>query len=199
VSRCGWKQRTAQRMRLLEARFRERHVFCAPSISDLTLPRDAWISLQRDPPALPLQRMPTERVLEEYIAKNWRLITPLSVYGSADPSKTRVTRQFRLPSGECVDLLFEDRSGKRWIVLELKNQSTKSAVTQLIGYMNQIVDSGQLPAGYSIEGMIVSPVVDPTQVSLLQSANTPGSVQWLQYETELRLVPAQGSVGQDGE
>jgi hypothetical protein len=199
VSRCGWRNRTEPRMRLLEARLRERHVYCAPSISNMELPRDAWISLQRDAPALPVQRMPTERVLEEYLANNWRLIKPLSGYGSLDPSKTRVTRQFRLATGECVDLLFEDRSGKRWLVLELKNQSARGAVAQLIGYMNQIVGSGQLPAGFSIEGMIVSPVADPTQISLLQSAVAPGPVQWWQYETELRLVPAPGSVGCDGD
>jgi hypothetical protein len=96
-------------------------------------------------------------------------------------------------------LLFEDRSGKRWLILEFKNQGTKSAVTQLIEHINQIVDTGHLPAVYSIQGMIISPEVDATQISLLRTATSPGPVHWWRYETELRLVPAPGSAGSDSD
>lgn len=193
VAKCGWKRRSDARMRVLENRLSEMQLWCEPSISDANLPQDTWITMRRRPPPVPVQRMPSEATLEGYLERNWYLIKPLMDYGShRDPAKV-VVRQFRLPTGEAVDLVFKDRVNKRWLLVELKNAKTQGAVAQLRRYMQTVVNAGLTPNGYTVEGMIISPTVDPEQIHLLHAPNSPGKLHWFVFEMQLELRPAEGS------
>jgi hypothetical protein len=189
ISRCGWSNRSAARMELLTARLGERGLHCDPSLTTEDLDRDHWIRVSRMLPPLPVQTPPTERDLIAYIQANHRLIPPLDQYGPV------IGAEYRLPSGRKVDLVIKDARRRRWLVIEVENKGAKNreAPAQLCEYMAE-VNGKCLPAGYEVEGMIISAEADPRHVELLMGAPAPGRLHWLVFGMQLQLQPAPGSV-----
>ena len=190
VSRCGWSNRSAARMELLTARLGERGLHCDPPVTTEDLDRDHWIRFSRMLPPVPVQTPPNEKDLIAYIEANHRLIPPLDQYGP------EIEAEFRLPSGNRVDLLVKDVRRRRWLVIEVENKGIKNreAPAQLCDYMAE-VKAKLLPDGYDIEGMIVSAEADPHHVELLMAAQAPGRLHWLTFSMQLQLQPAPGSIG----
>jgi len=194
ISRCGWSNRSAARMELLTARLGERGLHCDPPVTTEDLDRDHWIRFSRMLPPVPVQTPPSEKDLIAYIEANHRLIPPLDQYGP------EIEAEFRLPSGDRVDLVIKDVRRRRWLVVEVENKGAKNreAPAQLCDYMSE-VKAKLLPDGYDIEGMIISAEADPRHVELLMAAQAPGRLHWLTFSMQLQLQPALGSVGVSAE
>lgn len=189
IAKCGWANRSASRMELLAARLGERGLHCDPPLTTEDLDRDHRIRFSRMLPPVPVQTPPSEKDLIAYIKANHRLIPPLDQYGPG------IEAEYKLPSGDRVDLLIKDVRRRRWLVIEVENKGAKNreAPAQLCDYMAE-VKAKLLPDGYDIEGMIISAEADPRHVELLMAAQAPGRLHWLTFSMQLQLQPAPGSV-----
>ncbi len=194
ISSCGWSKRSASRMELLTARLAERGLHCDPQLTTEDLERDQWIRFARMPPPVPVQTPPSEKDLIAYLHANHRLIPPLDQYGPA------IEKEFKLPSGNRVDLLIKDVRRRRWLVIEVENKGIKNreAPAQVCDYMVE-VKAKLLPDGYDIEGMVVSAEADPSHVEVLMTTPAPGRLHWLTFSMRLQLQPAPGSVASPDE
>ena len=189
VSRCGWRKRSSPRMEYLAASLSAAGLSCQPALTDEDLGLADWVRISRALPAVPTQSAPAERDVISYIRVNHRLIPPLDGLG------TDVTSEVLLPSGRRVDLLFKDPKRKRWIVAEVENKGLRNweAPLRLLDYLKEI-SAKMLPAGYEVEGMIISSDADPDHAARLPSICTPFRVQWLTFRMSLQLQHAPGSV-----
>jgi hypothetical protein len=197
IERCGWDRRSSRRMKFLESLLAERNLHSSHPLTDPYLDVDDFIHFSRRPAAIPTQALKREADLVEYVMNNFGAIPPLNEYGSI------CRREFLLRSGKRVDLIIEDPRRRRWLLIEFKN-SAKTAGTagaQLIPYMHEVSRS-VLPDGFTVEGMVISPPVDPIAIQMLVNGQheAPGPMSWLTFNSRLELVPALGSValGTDG-
>lgn len=194
LARCGWARRSDQRMERLAAMLSERGLVATPPLTDRELTVDGWVRFSRRPPPVPVQTPPSEADLIKYLHANHRHIEPLDGYGP------NIVREESRPSGKRPDLIIKDAARRRWLVIEVENKglANHEAPLQLLDYMREIKDR-ELPAGWEIEGMIISAAADPHHVQMLMDAKAPGPVHWLTFTMQVELQRAPGSVEASGE
>lgn len=176
-------------MEFLAAMLSERGLVATPALTDRDLTPDGWVRFSRLPPSVAVQTPPSEADLIKYLFANHRHIEPLNDYGP------NIVREEARPSGRRPDLIIKDAARRRWLVIEVENKglANHEAPLQLLGYMREIKER-ELPAGWEIEGMVISAAADPMHVEALMGLNAPGPVHWLTFTMQLELRRAPGSV-----
>lgn len=182
LRQCGQEKRSARLLTALDAALAERGISARPGLLEPALAYDAPITFSRAARTSwqPGATFPDERSLENFLVAHYRRLPALK-------NLKRPRRQYPLPSGQRVDLLFEERGSNALVVCELKvGISGYGAVSQLFAYIDQLRAS-PLAAGRKIKGLIVTGTPDASledQIAIL-AAQRGVEVRWLCYRVEV--------------
>lgn len=187
LERCGYAKRSKVRLEYLQRLLTSMGIIPTPSLTTDGLERDERIRFSRSEPPVVGQRFQNEKELQRFIKENVDRLEPFKGYSLTGT-------EYTLKNSERIDILLENESTKTWLVIELEKEQKDESPVQLLRYMNEVQERS-LPAGYRIEGMIISGRPRPEQIQVFNMTVYPGPVQWIVYTVTLSLAPAEGSVG----
>ena len=182
LRQCGQEKRSARLLTALDTALAERGITARPGLHEPALAYDAPITFTRGERTAwqPGATFPDERSLEDFIVAHYRRLPALK-------NLKRPRRQFPLPSGQRVDLLFGERGTNALVVCELKvGISGYGAVSQLFTYIDQLRAS-PVAAGREVKGLIVTGTPDAAledQIAVLAKQRGV-EVRWLCYRVEV--------------
>ena len=183
---CGYAQRSKTRLEYLQRLFTSRGMIPSPALTTEGLEREERIRFSRSEPAVVAQSFRNEKALQAFLAEN---VKRLEQFRGYELKQT----EYHLKTGDQIDMLLENRKRKTWLVVELEKDQKDESPAQLLRYMREVKEH-RLPAGYTVEGMVISGRPRPEQVEIFKTAQYPGKVQWLVYSIRLELTPAEGSI-----
>lgn len=177
---CGAKA-TEQFCERLEKRLQENGIYTDPPLTDSGLRRRDWVHFSTGPFPPDALLFASEKHLQRFVEscigrgafRNLRLYR--GDRGSA--------REFRLPSGEKIDLLCEEitRNGVGALVaVELKRDQQKGTVEQLVGYLDALKI---LFPSREVRGVIVSGREDRVATGVLKGV-TRYRIDWYLYHVD---------------
>jgi hypothetical protein len=128
-----------------------------------------------------------ERHLHDFLFDNWNRTTvgkDWALYTvSGDPE---AGYEFACAAGK-IDLLAQHRREKKWLVIELKKNTTSdAAVGQVLRYMGWVRLNLAEPQD-EIHGVIIAPAIDR---SLAYAITPVGNLSAMSYEVDFRLIEA---------
>jgi hypothetical protein len=191
LQRCGWTSRSKRRLELLQRLLSAHGIVATPPVDTEGLERGERIRFTRTPPPISGMAFTKEVDLQRFLAEN---VERLAVFRGFK----LVATEYLLPNDSRVDMLLENRAEQRWLAVELEKTQKDESPVQLYRYMVEIRDR-KLPAGYRLDGMIISGRPHPAQIAAFRSMSYPGDgeVRWLEYRVQIDLVDLDGTVPLD--
>lgn len=186
LERCGYAKRSKARLEFIQRLLTSMGIIPIPSLTTEGLERDERIRFGRSEPPLVGHQFNDEKALQRFIKEN---VERLEQFGGYSLLRT----EYILKNGDRIDVLLENATKKTWLVVELEKEQKDESPVQLLRYMNELRERS-LPAGYGIEGMIISGRPRPEQIQVFNTTSYPGPAQWIVYTVTLNLAPAEGSV-----
>lgn len=190
LEECGYQNRTAERLRRIEATLEQHGIFCHPSITDpeLDLHRSIQISRFASSDEEPGLSFPDERALQEFLFHNYSRLSAFK--GLKSPRK-----EFLLPSGRRIDLLFRERQTNAYVPVELKAGNGGFGVgMQLLAYIDELRRMPEVQAKGLERGIVVTGLRNPIwEHEVLQHGASHGvRVDWYCYAASLELTAVAG-------
>lgn len=184
VRACGYRNIRRELLEVLDADLSAARIAVSPSLLTEDLKPDTVLTFSRAPlhvEARPRLRFHNERALGDFFVENFRSIDGLEEF-------RRVRREYRLPSGQRIDLLFETKSGDL-VVTELKvGHGGRETVAEAFDYVAEL---RQTPAGAhrTISVLIVTaqPRRELFDDLAAMAAQHDVSARWLTYDIALTL------------
>jgi hypothetical protein len=195
VRACGYKNVRRELLEALDEALSAARIAVSPSLLGPDLRPDTVLTFSRTPIVVddrPRLRFRTERALGDFLVENFRYIAGLDEF-------RRVHREYRLPSGQRIDLLFEAKNGEL-VVTELKlGYGGRETVAEAFDYVAEL---RQTPAGEhrTISVLIVTaqPRRELFDDLAAMAAEHHVSARWLTYEISMTLdqqYPSDAEVG----
>lgn len=179
TSECG--QRASSRFREhLHQHLMEAGVYTEPPLVDLGLRLDDWVLFSTGPFPPDAAFFPREKDLQSFVEAclGSGVFRNLESYR---PHGRTSCREYRLPNGDKIDLLCQERtrSGTGALVaVELKRERERGTVEQMISYLNALK---ALFPSRAIKGVIISGREDQVASALL-SGITDYDIKWYCYQ-----------------
>lgn len=189
LAECGVRATTAALARIGNS-LAEVGVYSEPPLSGDGLRRDDWILFSTGPlppdSLLFAREADLARFFEACLGSGpFRLLRPYK-----EGRKNR-SREFRLPSGNRIDLLCEEsrRSGKGGLVaVELKRERQRGTIEQMVEYLDEL---RKLFPDREVRGLIITGREDRVGAALIHEA-AGHAIDWFCYRVEFEKVASGG-------
>ena len=184
LKKCGQQKKSAGLIAALDEALASLNIATRPGLLDPSLSAGTSVTFTREQRSswTPGLTFPDEHSLEDFLVTHFREIPALS-------HLKRPRRQHRLPHGDKIDLLFEEKRTNALVVAELKvGKGGRDCVAQLFDYMSQVSQT-PLAIGREVKGLIVTSVPNLTlQDHARTLAEEKGvEVAWFCYRIDLLM------------
>ncbi|MFN2317153.1 MAG: hypothetical protein ABR602_10755 [Gemmatimonadales bacterium] len=143
---------------------------------------NTWIKFGRVPIEEDRHRFPEEAAIRTFVKK----ALGQGIFRNLRPLRSRIRqsgKEFRLLDNTRVDLLCEEKLGRRWtglVAIEFKHQRVREAPAQMIAYLTQL--RREFP-GRQVRGLIITSEEDAQVATLL--LNIRGfDIEWITYRVD---------------
>lgn len=178
LRQCRRSARSAKFDEAFAAGLLERHLFCHPPL-DGFLDHDTLLHITRNPIPEPTPGFVKESHLEAFLEHWWKdvdILRDLELVG----------RQFQLPSGNQVDLLFFDREANQYVVVELKaEEPERGGVSQVALYVDELTRTRAKAEDRGVRGLLLTGAVPDDLVGVAEALGAHYPIAWYQYELVL--------------
>jgi hypothetical protein len=190
---CGYKSKSDRRLALMQSALGDAGIYSLPPLTSPGRTPGEIIRLSRVPYSTVQLDLffPSEDYLEQFLLHNFANIQGLK--GLRSPK-----RQFTLPSGDRIDLLFRERRTGNYVVVELKAGSGgRGVLAQLQSYMDELEPIAAKDAK-TVRGVIITSHPNPLLEKQVRLVRERAGVQvdLYCYIASLRLAPLVGPAAQ---
>lgn len=191
TTQCG--QRANLRfLEMLDGRLAEAGIYAEPRLADLSLRLDDWVLFSTGPFPPDSAFFPKEKDLQKFVESclgtgNFKNLERLRLPGRS------TGREFRLPSGERIDILCQERTrygAGALVAIELKRDHERGTVEQMVGYLDAL---RELFPSRPVRGIIISGREERVAAEVLKQHST-YQIEWLCYQVEFKKV-ANSTIG----
>lgn len=194
LKRAGYKRLTANSIRALSDAFRMEGIYTYPPLDEPGIDRKTRIYFSDTPVpfeglAQPQALFNTERMLQEFIVKNFATLSVLK------PLSFRAQDFRLLPGGDRIDILATDDKTRELVIIELKwGVPDRGVVDQLLSYarsLSALVAKENRPG---VRAILISGQPDRGLADSLQAAGRGGGlkISWYLYQVAIDLKTAPG-------
>lgn len=180
---CRQGRTTTKFLSQLDVFLRGVGIYTEPPLLDSPLQPNDWVLFSTGPFPPDSAFFPNEKDLQRFVESclGSGALRGLELYKSG--------KEFRLPNGQRVDLLCQERSKSgpgALVAIELKRMHQRGTIEQLMGYMDQLAK--MLPPR-PVKGIIISGREDQVAAALLKDVKD-YDIKWLCYHVSFDALTA---------
>lgn len=186
ASECGKKRASSQFLTSLQDRLNRSGIYTEPPLIDSGLRSDDWVLLSTGPFPAAAAFFSKESDLQRFV----EACLGTAIFRSLEPFKPDGRKsccEFRLPNGERIDLLCQERakSGHGALVaIELKRERRREMIPQMIEYLDALKKKYPLR---TVKGIIITGREDQVAATLLKGIKD-YDIQWFCYDVTFKKL-----------
>jgi hypothetical protein len=187
VDECGLKRATSSFLQQLQGRLATAGIYSEPPIADGRVLLNDWIRFSTGPFPPDSFAFSKEKHLQRFVES----CLGAGVFRNLEPYKDHgrtLCREYRLPNGERIDLLCQERTRTgpgALVAIELKIDRQRGTAVQLMGYLDAL---SEIFPTRKVRGIIISGREDKVAASLLRGVSK-YDIRWYCYHVSFNELP----------